>query len=64
MKDVVDFAGDSFIFYHNDSPKELAAAIDKAIDSLETNEMQQKIEKLVLENTVEQVGKRMLKVLI
>ena len=64
MKDVIDFAGDSFIFYYNDSPKELATAIDKAIDSLKTKEVQQKIEKLVLENTAEQVGKRILKVLI
>lgn len=63
MSDVVEFAGDSFIFYQNDSPKELARAIDKAITSLEKNKLHQEIDKLVQDNLPDKVGKRILEVL-
>lgn len=61
IKDVMDFAHDSFYYYFNDDPKDLAGAIKRAYERRYDDVMRIKIRELCRKNMPFNVGKTILK---
>lgn len=64
MPDVMNFAGDAFVYYDNDDPKALADAIKKAYAVYGDNMDKYNVQELCVQNLPKQVGERIKNMLI